>query len=89
MLNFRVQARVLLILLLCDVESTAAGFYDCTNSVECSSTYGPPTVGSQADIEASCDADANCVAYQHNAGQTYGVSTRPLSNAPHTLAIDH
>ena len=59
-----------------------AGFYDCTNGVQCSSTYGPPTVGSKDDIEASCDADANCVAFQHNSGQTYGVSMRPF---PHSV----
>ena len=42
-----------------------AGFYDCTSSVECSSTYGPPTVGTESDMEAACDADSSCVAYQY------------------------
>jgi hypothetical protein len=46
-----------------------AGFYDCTDGVECSATYGPPTVGTQADVEAACDADASCVAFQYNTGQ--------------------
>ena len=57
-----------LILLLLPI-GVSAGFYDCTDGVECSATYGPPTVGTQADVEAACDADASCVAFQYNTGQ--------------------
>jgi hypothetical protein len=59
----------LLILLFTTFKPAAAGFYDCTDGVECSATYGPPTVGTQADVEAACDADTSCVAFQYNAGQ--------------------
>lgn len=63
----RMSLRLTLALLL--PAAIRAGFYDCTDSVECSSTYGAPTVGTEADMEAACDADANCVAYQYNAAQ--------------------
>lgn len=45
-----------------------AAYYTCTESVECSSTYGAPTVGTEADMEAACTADASCVAFQYNLG---------------------
>jgi len=57
-----------------------AGFYDCTDGVECTDTYGAPIVGQESDLESACDADASCISYQWNTAQSYGVRrthTRP------------
>jgi hypothetical protein len=65
-LQGRLPATVFFLALLFPV--TKAAYYTCTESVECSSTYGAPTVGTEADMEVACTADASCVAFQYNAG---------------------
>ena len=59
-----------------------AGFYDCTEGVECSSTYGSPTVGTEAQMQAACDADAACVALQWNDAQSYGFTCDSTTTDP-------
>jgi hypothetical protein len=68
---------------------TRAGFYDCTDGVECASTYGAPTVGTEAQMEAACDADVNCMAYQWNELQQYGVSYTPVHSHMPPLHTQH
>ena len=47
------RSRALVLLFLFhSVRLVRAGFYVCTDDVECSDTYGAPIVGTEADVEA-------------------------------------
>ena len=56
----------------------AGNSYPCTEGLECTHTTGFPTVGSEASMQAACDADDACVQYQYNSGQSYGFKCNAL-----------
>lgn len=43
-----------------------AASYSCTVAHQCSNRIGGPLTGTKADVQAACDADVNCVAFDYD-----------------------
>ena len=75
-------SRLLLIGLILHLPQIALSAYACTSERECAQgdRYGAPATGTESNMEAACDADVNCVAYDWDAVLNYGFKCSGLSN---------
>lgn len=54
-----------------------AASYSCTVSQQCTNRINGPLTGTKADVQAACDADVNCVAFDYDAAHSESASHFP------------